>query len=98
MRHGGGCIRSGKDRRLGEVEHIFGVTFLLLIVGIGLEVDRGTNVVGEALNMEQSKALFTCLYVLCTAVNLSITQKTPDIHSWCVSTSLMGDSRKAVDR
>ena len=78
--HGGGCRRCGEDRRLGEVDHVLGVTFILLIVGRGLEVDRGTQVVGEALNMEQAKALFTCLFVFCTTVNLSITQGAPDIY------------------
>ena len=83
---------------MGEVDHVLVVTFLLLIVGRGLEVDRGTQVVGEALNMEQSKALFTCLFVLRTTVNLSITECAPDIHRWCVSTCLMGESREVVER
>ena len=86
-------MSSGEDRRLGEVDHVFGVTFLSIIVGRRLAVNRGTQVVGEALYMEQSPALFTCLFVLCTAVYLSITEGAPDIHSRCVSTSLMGESR-----
>ena len=93
MRHERGCSCSGEDRRLGEVDHVIGVTFLFIIVGRRVAVNRRTKVVGEALYMEQSPALFTCLFVLCTAVYLSITKGAPYIHRRCVSTSLMGESR-----
>ena len=46
MRHVGGCSCRGEDRRLGEVDDVFGVTILSNIVGRRLAVNRGTKVVG----------------------------------------------------
>ena len=51
----------------------------------------GTEVVGEALHMENTFTSCTCLLILSTAVKMSITEGTLDIYRGCVGTTLMGE-------
>ena len=72
--------------RLGEIAHVFIVTFLVYSsIGV-LEGDRGTWVVGETFYMEQTLALVTCLFVFSASIKLGIAQGTSDIYRRWVCT------------
>ena len=77
MRREGNCSccgdsrRSGniwRRRRLGEMCHVFIVTFLLFIVGWEMEEGRGTEVGGETLDVEETLSPVTGLFVFGTTI------------------------------
>ena len=113
MGGGGGCSRCEdigvlEDMRsrvgetgvwgLGEVRHVFRVTFLFIINDVGLEGGRGACVVREALYVEETEALVASLLVLCAAVKLSVTKCTLEIHSHNIGTILVGEGGRGLQR
>ena len=77
---------------LGEIRHVFSVTFLFISNDVRLVGWRGTCVVREALHMEEAKALAASLLGLCAAIKLSVTKGTLEIHSHNICTILVGES------
>ena len=67
-------------RGLGLREHVFGITFLLIIAGRGVEERRVTSVAGEAFDMKKTMACDASLLILGATIKLSITHRTFGIH------------------
>ena len=79
MHYDGGDARD-VIRRLGEVRNVFIVTFFLVITGGGSGEGRGTVVVRQALNMEETLTLNANLLVLCATIEMNITQGTLEMN------------------
>ena len=67
-------------RGLGLREHVFGITFLLIIAGRGVEERRGTYVGGEAFDMKEAMTYVASLLILGATIKLRITHCTFGIH------------------
>ena len=95
---GGEARDIGRDviRRLGEVSHVFSVTFFLVIADGWFGGGRGTVVVRQALNMEETLTLTADLLVLCTTIEVNITQGTFEIYRCKVCTIL--EDREEMER
>jgi hypothetical protein len=106
VRHGRGCGDGGDARdigrdvirRLGEVRNVFSVTFFLLITGGGSGEGRGTVVVRQALNMEETLALTANLLVLGTTIEMNIAQGTPEIYRCDVCSILEREGGEEMKR
>ena len=83
---------------LGEIRHIFSVTFLFIIYDLELKGGREACVVSEALYMEEAEAHVAGLLVLCPSIKLSITIGALKVHSSYICTILMGEGGWRVQR
>ena len=83
---------------LGEIRHVFSVTFLFISYDIGLEGGRGACVGREALDMEDTEAHIASLLVLRASVKLSVTICTLEIYRCYICTILIGEGRWGVQR
>ena len=81
---------------MGEISHVFSVTFFLVIADRLFGGGRGTVVVRQALNMEETLTLTADLLVLCTTIEVNITQGTLEIYRCKVCTIL--EDREEMER